>query len=263
MCAAGWMTCYAVVTAVCDIGNCKLHDVSYANFMPQPPPSGPEQRPIATVDIVIVTLSEGALRLCLQRRDREPHKGELALIGGYVRPEEDGDIEAAARRILADKGRLTGLYLEQLRSFGGPSRDPRGWSISIAYLVLVPEAILGAAETRRAASFELIDPDRCPRLPFDHSRIIVAARQRLRSKASYSTLPAFLLGSQFTLPELKSVYETVMGIPLNDSAFRRKLMEMHILEEVEAKAAATAERKRPAQLYRLAKETLTEFDRTV
>ncbi|GLS23198.1 NUDIX hydrolase [Labrys miyagiensis] len=231
--------------------------------MPHPLPSGPEQRPIATVDIVIVTLSEGALRLGLQRRDREPHKGELALIGGYVRPEEDGDIEASARRILADKGRLTGLYLEQLRSFGGPSRDPRGWSISIAYLALVPEATLRAAETRGAPPFELIDPDRCPRLPFDHGRIIAAALQRLRSKASYSTLPAFLLGSQFTLPELKSVYETVMGTPLNDSAFRRKLMEMHILEEVEAKAAATAERKRPAQLYRLAKETLTEFDRTV
>lgn len=76
-------------------------------------------------------------------------------------------------------------------------------------------------------------------------------------------MPAFLLGDQFTLPELKAVYEQAIGTKLNDSAFRRKLMEMQILEEVDAKASATAERKRPAQLYRLARHTLTEFDRTV
>lgn len=225
--------------------------------------AGPEQRPIATVDIVLVTLNEDGLRLCLQRREYDPHAGELALIGGYVRPEEDADIEASARRILASKARLDGLYLEQVRSFGGPDRDPRGWSIAIVYLALVPDERLAAAEAAGALRFERIDPDHCPPLPFDHGRLIAAALERLRSKASYSTLPAFLLGEQFTLPELKAVYERAMGTPLNDSAFRRKLMEMHILEEIDAKASATAERKRPAQLYRLAKRALTEFDRTV
>lgn len=231
--------------------------------MPSAPPSGPEQRPIATVDIVLVTLNEDGLRLCLQRREYDPHAGELALIGGYVRPEEDADIEASARRILANKARLDGLYLEQVRSFGGPHRDPRGWSIAIVYLALVPEERLAAAEAAGAPRFERIDPDHYPSLPFDHARLIAAALARLRSKASYSTLPAFLLGERFTLPELKAVYEKAIGIPLNDSAFRRKLMEMQILEEIDAKASATAERKRPAQLYRLAKRVLTEFDRTV
>ncbi|MFT4130687.1 NUDIX hydrolase [Labrys sp. (in: a-proteobacteria)] len=225
--------------------------------------AGPEQRPIATVDIVLVTLNEDGLRLCLQRREYDPHAGELALIGGYVRPEEDADIEASARRILTSKARLDGLYLEQVRSFGGPDRDPRGWSIAIVYLALVPDERLAAAEAAGAPRFERIDPDHCPPLPFDHGRLIAAALERLRSKASYSTLPAFLLGEQFTLPELKAVYERAMGTPLNDSAFRRKLMEMQILEEIDAKASATAERKRPAQLYRLASRALTEFDRTV
>ena len=220
--------------------------------------AGPEQRPIATVDIVLVTLNEDGLRLCLQRREYDPHAGELALIGGYVRPEEDADIEASARRILASKARLNGLYLEQVRSFGGPDRDPRGWSIAIVYLALVPDERLAAAEAAGAPRFERIDPDHCPPLPFDHGRLIAAALERLRSKASYSTLPAFLLGEQFTLPELKAVYEKAMGTPLNDSAFRRKLMEMQILEEIDAKASATAARKRPAQLYRLASRALTE-----
>lgn len=231
--------------------------------MAAPSSAGPEQRPIATVDIVLVTLGEEGLRLCLQRREHEPHAGELALVGGYVRPEQDADIEAAARRILAGKARLEGLYLEQVRSFGGPGRDPRGWSIAIIYLALVPEERLIAAEAAGAPRFERIDPDRLPPLPFDHARLITAALARLRSKASYSTLPAFLLGDQFTLPELKAVYEQAIGTKLNDSAFRRKLMEIQILEEVDAKASATAERKRPAQLYRLARRTLTEFDRTV
>ncbi len=231
--------------------------------MPPAPPAGSEQRPIATVDIVLVTLNEGGLRLCLQRREYDPHAGELALVGGYVRPEEDADIEASARRILTAKARLTGLYLEQVCSVGGPDRDPRGWSIAIVYLALVSEERLCAAEAAGARPFERVDPARCPPLPFDHARLVAAALARLRSKASYSTLPTFLLGEHFTLPELKAVYEQVMGTTLNDSAFRRKLMEMQILEEVDAKAAATAERKRPAQLYRLARRALTEFDRTV
>jgi 8-oxo-dGTP diphosphatase len=231
--------------------------------MPAFPADNPERRPIATVDIILVTLSEGALRLGLQRRDRAPHEGELAAIGGYVRPEIDGDIEAAARRILRDKARLEGLYLEQLCSFGGPDRDPRGWSISIAYLALVPQETLRAAEAVGASRFELIDPDHCPPLPFDHNRLVGAALQRLRAKSSYSTLPAFLLPEQFTLPDLKQVYEQVMGTDLNDSAFRRKLMEMRILEEIDAKSIATSERRRPAQMYRLANPSLTAFDRTV
>jgi 8-oxo-dGTP diphosphatase len=231
--------------------------------MPAFPAIAPERRPIATVDIVLLTLSEGTLRLGLQRRDREPYDGELALVGGYVRPEIDSDIEASAKRILRDKGRLEGLYLEQLRSFGGPARDPRGWSISIAYLALVPEEVLQAAEAAGAPPFELIDPDRCPSLPFDHNLLIDAAMQRLRSKSSYSTLPAFLLPGQFTLPELKAVYEKIMGTALNDSAFRRKLMEMRILEEIDAKSIATSQRRRPAQMYRLANSSLTEFNRMV
>ena len=103
-----------------------------------------------------------------------------------------------------------------------------------------------------------------PPLPFDHARIIEAGRARLRRKGAYSNLPALLLPAEFTFPELKAVYEKVMGAPLNDSAFRRKISELKIIEPVpEARSPATAERKRPAQLYRLAAPGLAEWDRTL
>src|SRR4051794_34197469 len=86
------------------------------------------QRPIVTVDIVLFTLVEAGLRVVLQERDREPEKGRATLIGGYVWPQADRDVTAAAQRILKAKANLEGLFLEQLMSFSGPDRDPRGWS---------------------------------------------------------------------------------------------------------------------------------------
>ena len=221
------------------------------------------QRPIVTVDVVLVTLADDALRLVLQVRDREPLQGQATLIGGYVWPQSDADVTASARRILKAKGNLEGLFLEQLMTFSGPDRDPRGWSVSVAYLALVPQEALEQAARDAVAPFRLVAPDECPQLPFDHNRIVAAALERLRSKSAWSTLPAFLLPPFFSLPELKAIYEKVLGAPLNDSAFRRKIMEMRLIEEIDARSAPTADRKRPAQLYRLARPTLTAFDRTV
>lgn len=219
-----------------------------------------EKRPIVTVDTVLLTLADGALAAVLQRRDKAPHAGRLALVGGYVRPEEDAGTTAAAIRILAQKTGLEGVFLEQLATFSGPDRDPRGWSISVAHYALVPAALLA----RAAPGLTVLPLAAVPALPFDHDDILAAAVARIRDKAAWSTLPAFLLPERFTLPELKAVYEAVMGERLNDSAFRRKIVEMRILEEVpEARAPATAERRRPAQIYRLARRALVAFDRVI
>jgi 8-oxo-dGTP diphosphatase len=226
------------------------------------PPAMPAQdkRPIVTVDTVLFTLRDGALATILQPRDKPPHAGRLALVGGYVRPEEDAGTTEAAARILAQKTGLSGLFLEQLATFAGPGRDPRGWSLSVAHYALVPEAALA----RAAPDLAVVPADAAPPLPFDHDAILAAAIARIRNKAAWSTLPAFLLPETFTLPALKSVYEAIMGEALNDSAFRRKIGELRIIEEVpHARAPATAERRRPAQLYRLARRALVAFDRVI
>ena len=211
------------------------------------------------VEAALFTLVDDRLCVVLHRMRRGPFKGAMALIGGHVHPDQDADTRAAITRILADKAGLHDVFLEQLQTFSGKDHDPRRWSVSIAYYAVAPLDRLS-----EGFGLQLVDVDCLPELAFDHGRVILAALGRLRRKGAYSNLPAMLLPAEFTLPELKAVYEKVLGSALNDSAFRRKITELKIIEPVpDSRSAATAERKRPAQLYRLAGKGLAEWDRTL
>lgn len=205
---------------------------------------------ICTVDVVLLTLQDEGLRVALLRREREPYKGVFALPGGYVHVAEDADARAAALRVLRAKTGIETPYLEQLASFSGPARDPRGWSVSLAWYALVPhDVILRAGH----AEVQLTSVDRLPALPFDHTAIVETAVARLRSKSQYSSLPCHLAGYTFTLPQLQRIYEALMGEPLNKVSFRRKMTEMGMLEAL-AGQMDNAGAHRPAQLYRLKPE---------
>lgn len=214
------------------------------------------ERPILTVDIVLLTLKDGQLVVGLATRAVEPFKGELALLGGYVRVPDDADAEATVARVLRDKAGLKDVYAEQLRTFSGAKRDPRGWSASIAYIALLP---LDRVE-EAAPQLILRSADDPGPLPFDHKFIVAAARDRLRTKGAYSTLPARLLPPSFTLPEMQQVYETVVGERLDQSSFRRKVAELRAVEPVVGETRRSSKVRRPAQLYRLA-APVTLFDR--
>ena len=217
------------------------------------------ERPIVTVDIVLMTIFEGALAVALLERDNEPFKGEPALIGGYIHTDEDADAEAAVRRILKAKAGLEGLFFEQLCSFADRDRDPRGWSVSIAYFALVPHSLLTAGTEKML----LLRPASAPgKLPFDHERIVLAARERLRGKGAYSTIAARLLPGVFTMSELQGTYETVLGETLDQSAFRRKITDLDLLEEVVGQKRQTATARRPTTLYRL-KAPVSVFERKI
>lgn len=202
--------------------------------------------PICTVDIVLLTLQSGGLRVALHRRDREPFKDVWALPGGYIHTDEDASAAAAARRVLAEKTGIESPYLEQLATFAGPGRDPRGWSVSIAYYALVaPEVIARAGHPLKLAPADDLDG-----LPFDHRDIIQTAIDRVRGKSQYSSLPAHLCGDRFTLPQLQAVYEAVLGESVNKVSFRRKMDEMAMLEAIPGELES-GKANRPAQLYRL------------
>lgn len=206
---------------------------------------------IVTVDVVLLTLKDKRLQVALMKRPHEPFKGALALPGGYVHAGEDADVAAAAHRVLRDKMQLQPPYLEQLGSFSGAARDPRGWSISVCHLALVaPDAV----EDGR-----WFPTDRLPRLAFDHADLIAAAVTRVRNKSSYSALPGYLLPEMFTLSELQAIYSQVLGETLEKSSFRRKLRDLDFLEEVPG--AFQGGKQRPAQLYRL--KGMALFDRTI
>lgn len=201
---------------------------------------------ICTVDVVLLMLRDEILQVALLRRTHAPHRGMAALPGGYVHADEDVDLQAAARRVLQDKAGLNAPYLEQLATFSGATRDPRGWSISVTYYALVGTDLIAST---RCAGLEQYPVDHLPELAFDHRQIIDTAVARLRSKSQYSSLPCYLAGAQFTLPQLQRIYEVLLRESLNKVSFRRKVEEMGMLEPVDGVFAGGAFR--PAQLYRL------------
>lgn len=215
------------------------------------------ESPEGIVDIVLLTLKDEALHVVLLKRDREPHKGKATLVGGFVHTEEDADLDATVSRILHTKAGLNDVFVEQLYTFGSSTRDARGWSISVTYLALVP---LGDILASGAAGLRVIPVEEASGLPFDHDAILAKALERLRSKGSYSVLPARLLPASFTMSELQHTYELVMGKESKSgSSFRRKMLELKVIEETGEKSKNT---KRPSELYRLAAGA-SVFDRTI
>jgi 8-oxo-dGTP diphosphatase len=202
---------------------------------------------ICTVDVVLLTICHDVLMTALLRREQEPFAGSLALPGGYIHADEDASVHASAMRVIRAKAGIVPPYLEQLGTFSGPQRDPRGWSVSAAHYALVPFEIIAQA---RAAQVELQPVDKLRELPFDHAHIIGMAVERLRNKSQYSSLPCFLAGESFTLPQLQRIYEVLMGEPLNKVSFRRKVAEMDMLDPV-AGCFEAAGAHRPAQVYTL------------
>lgn len=225
---------------------CKMHFMSI-----------PFELPILTVDVVPLTLSHE--RLCVLRaiRAKAPFGGRAALIGGYVHVEDDAHLGATVRRVLTEKAGLTDVYVEQLSTFSGRDRDPRGWSASVVYFSLLRAAALEPVLARDGLILTPVDEARG--MPFDHDLILAAALARLRGKGAYSDLPARFLPPEFTLAELHRVYEIALGERLNIDAFRRKAMERDFLTETGTKRR-DAGANRPSLLYRLS-ERPAIFDR--
>jgi 8-oxo-dGTP diphosphatase len=201
-------------------------------------------QPIVTVDVVILTLQEGALNVALAMREQEPHASIWTLPGGWVHAEEDEDALAAANRILAAKAGLGSPYLEQLKCFASRHRDARGWSVSIAHYALVPAA---RAQSPRVKWRPV---DEISSLPFDHLEILRTAVERVRSKTAYSSLPVHLMPPTFTLTELQQVYEQVLGTALDKRTFRRRIDELNLVEPAPGVRVAGAAH-RPAQAFRV------------
>lgn len=201
---------------------------------------------LTTVDVVVLTLVEGVLSVVLLQRERAPYTGVWTLPGGYIHAQEDADAQASAARVLRSKAGIAGAYLEQLATFSGPARDPRGWSVAISYCALIPQEKL---PTQRAG-LKIVPVHAAGQLPFDHGQILQAALTRVRSKSQYSSLPVYFLGESFSLPQLQQVYESILGEPVNKVSFRRKMDELGMLEPVPGAMQAGGAH-RPAQLHRV------------
>ncbi|MFD6701158.1 MULTISPECIES: NUDIX domain-containing protein [unclassified Microbacterium] len=191
------------------------------------------------------------LMLPLVRRTREPYRGLWALPGGWLGVDED--LDAAAAHTLADTTGLTPSYLEQLYTFGDVDRSPNR-TISVVYWALLRSDLVDAQRSAAGApeNVEWLDVDAIPPLAFDHNRIAAYALDRLRNKVGYSRIAAGLLPDEFTLAELREVYETVLGRRLDPSNFRRLLEGSGELVPTESFRTGNH---RPARLYRYCSES--------
>jgi 8-oxo-dGTP diphosphatase len=230
--------------------------------------SGPAQHgttaPISTcavaVDVALLTIRDGQLMLLLVRPQPDELADRWALPGRRVR--DDETLDDTAHRALWELAGLTAseAHLEQLRTYGDRSRDPRGRVVSVAYLLLTPTTDDPAAGT--AARFFPVDAldleaSSTPgtttpvRFAYDHDRIVPDALERARSKLEYTALATAFVGEPFTLGELRGVYEAVWGVELDPANFRRKVVRTEdFIVPVEGLARPGPGGGRPAQRYR-------------
>ncbi|WP_040826878.1 NUDIX hydrolase [Nocardia jiangxiensis] len=211
------------------------------------------------VDLAVLTVREDALQILLVERGIEPWQGFLALPGGFLEDNRE-DLDAAAERELAEE---TGLdlrrvHLEQLRTYGSPDRDPRRRVVTVCYLAFMPD--LPAPEAggdARAAVWTPVDSvlDGRAELAFDHRRIVADAVERARSKLEYTTLATRFCPPEFTVTELRRVYEIVWGETLDQRNFHRKITGTEGAL-ISTGAQTTRQGGRPATLYRCGPATI-------
>jgi 8-oxo-dGTP diphosphatase len=185
-----------------------------------------------TADPVVFTLLDGTLSVLLARRLEEPQRGMFALPGGFVGADESP--EQTAERKLREKTGVGSVHLEQLRTYGEPARDPRGWLPSIAYMALVaPEALPAEGPPGREASWHPLDA--LPELALDHARIVEDAVWRLHArvadKAWFVRVAGGLLPDRFTLSQAQRLYEALRGEAVDPANFRRDVRATGLLTD--------------------------------
>ncbi|GAB3959694.1 NUDIX hydrolase [Streptomyces sparsus] len=229
-----------------------------------------------TVDLVVLTVRRHELCALAVRRGEPPFQGRWALPGGFVLPDED--LSSAAARELAEEtglrvherdGQQAGAHLEQLATYGEPHRDPRMRVVSVAHLVLAPDLPAptsgGDAQTARWASVTTLlttgagrrsEPgEHTSALAFDHEQILADGVERARSKIEYSSLATAFCPPEFTVGELRRVYEAVWGVALDPRNFHRKVTGTPGFL-VPTGGTTTRQGGRPAQLFRAGGATL-------
>lgn len=220
-------------------------------------PTYKHPRPALTVDCVVFGFDEEDLKVLLIQRKFEPFKQRWALPGGFVQLDES--LEEAARRELQEETSVTDVFLEQLYTFGAVDRDPRERVVTVAYYALVKlldHRAQAASDAREADWFPVSS---LPRLAFDHDRILQVALDRLQGKVRYQPIGFELLPRKFTLRQLQHLYETILGRSLDKRNFRKKILSMGLLQELDEVEQGVPHR--AARLYRFDKKSYQRLKR--
>jgi 8-oxo-dGTP diphosphatase len=203
-----------------------------------------QEHPWVAVDVVLYTLADETLQTLLVRIKHGPFAGAWAFPGGLVPVGES--LQDAALRELVEKTPVRDVYLEQLFTFGDPSRNPTAHVVSTAYFALVPGPVRRPHEGTKYAEAMWSPVDSLPPLAYDHNIVATVALQRLRSKLAYTNVVYGLLAREFTLGELQRVYEVIRARPIDRRNFRKKILASGMLKRLNRRRLGPH---RPATLY--------------
>jgi ADP-ribose pyrophosphatase YjhB (NUDIX family) len=194
---------------------------------------------------VVFQVRESALNVLLWRRAQAPQAGAWALPGGYLSHGET--LEESIRRHLAEKVDVRELsHLEQLETRSDPKRAPQEWQLATAYLGLVPSDL----DPELPDDTEWYAVDHLPTLAFDHEPIVLAGRDRLRAKLSYTNLGFALAPAEFTISELRDLYAAALGHDVSATNLQRVLLRRDVLEATGRRRAPGPTGGRPGSLFR-------------
>ena len=203
----------------------------------------------------VLQVRRGALHVLLWQRARAPFKGAWALPGGYLVPDET--LEESIRRHLADKVDVREVaHLEQLETLSDPGRSPQEWQLATAYLGLVPSDL----DPRVPGDTKWHPVERVPGLAFDHEAVVLAGRERLRAKLSYTNLGFALAPAEFTISELRDLYAAALGHDVSATNLQRVLLRRGVLEGTGRLRAPGPTGGRPGALFRFRTRTLEITD---
>lgn len=181
------------------------------------------QNPALAVDLVVFGYHDAELMVLLLNRNEEPFSNTWTLPGAFLQMDER--FQDTCGRILKTKLGMSNLFLEQLYSFDQLKRDPRGRVISVSYFAMINPKKFAIVAGKMANDVQWFKTTDIPRLGFDHGSILKMALQRLKSKILYYPVGFELLDDIFTMPELHTLYETVLGIQIDRRNFRRKILD--------------------------------------
>lgn len=210
-----------------------------------PRPNVTTDRPTHATLAVVLQVRDGRLQVLLWERAREPFAGTWSLPGGYLEPGET--LEESIRRHLAAKVDVRELsHLEQLETRSEPGRHPHEWQLATAYLGLVPVGV--DPQVPEDTSWHAVDG--LPEMAFDHEPITLAGRERLRAKLSYTNIGFALAPREFTVSELRDVYEAALGHRVTTTNLQRVLVRRGLLEPTGGRREPGPSGGRPAALFR-------------
>jgi 8-oxo-dGTP diphosphatase len=222
--------------------------------------SEPEyQGPVVTVDSILFQLIQDELYVLLTQRAYEPFLGEWALPGGYNYRGET--THQALAGVLSHKAGIEYKALPltmQLYTFDNVDRDPRGHTISVTYMSLAHKAVPAGSDTTQNPQFFPVT--KLPHLAYDHKDIILFALQQLRSRIVHTNAVFALMPEKFTLTQLQTAYEAVLGHKLDKRNFRKRWLALDVLAPTDELAKDGAHR--PAALYKFKQRKLETLDPT-